>query len=63
MTTTRVTTTGLLGVCVAATLLDPLRIVMTALGLRRLRKANPELFDGAAALRAIELAIAEEGGS
>lgn len=49
------------GVAVSACLVDPTRIVVATLGLRRLRKHNPELFDGSLALAAIERAIEEDG--
>jgi hypothetical protein len=41
----------------SSALLDPVRITIQALALRKARSAHPELFDGAKALVEIELAI------
>jgi len=37
-----------------------LRVLLTAFLLRKLRTTHPELFDGAAALRAVEQALWDE---
>lgn len=58
--TTRHTITAALGTCVAATLLDPTRIVVTALLLRKARHDCPEMFDSAKAAVAVNAALAEE---
>lgn len=63
MTPTRGAFTAALGTCVAATLIDPTRIVMTALVLRKARQANPHLFDGSRAIDAINAALAEEASA
>lgn len=52
-----------LGTAVAATLLDPTRIVVTALLLRKARHDCPELFDGRLAAIAVNAALAEEAAS
>lgn len=57
---TRSTAVAALGTCVAATLLDPVRIVAAAVVLRRLRREHPEMFDGHKAVAAINAALAEE---
>lgn len=54
------TVAAAIGTCVAATLLDPTRIVMTALVLRKARRDHPEMFDGSQAVAAINAALAEE---
>jgi hypothetical protein len=54
------TFTAAIGTAVAATLLDPTRIVMTAIVLGRARKANPEMFDGHAAALAVDACLKEE---
>lgn len=56
----RTTAIATIGTCVAATLLDPTRIVMTALLLRRARRDCPEMFDGHKAAAAVNAALAEE---
>lgn len=54
-------TTGLAGSCIAsAAVLDMTRLVLASVGLRKLRSEHPEMFDGAAAVAAVNLAIAEE---
>jgi hypothetical protein len=58
--TARSTFSTALGTCVAATLLDPTRIVVTALLLRKARHECPELFDGHKAAASVNAALAEE---